>query len=181
MTAAKLAEHMAMTAMGARQHLLQLQSEGIVKNEKRAEKVGRPSLYWHLTGAGHRQFTDTHDSFSSEILVAVRNTFGDAGVDRVLAAREDRILADYQLHLFDFDTLPERLAQLVTLREKEGYMASMQKTDAGFLLIEDHCPICHAAQTCRAICHSELDIFSRCFADLAKVTRVRFHIRIISK
>jgi predicted ArsR family transcriptional regulator len=171
LTAGNLAEKMAMTAMGARQHLLQLQSDGIVKSEKRAEKVGRPSLYWRLTNIGHQHFTDTHDLLSAEILIAVQSAYGDEGVNKILSTREERILAEYQLHLFDYETLPERLAQLVILREKEGYMASMARTASGFLLIEDHCPICHAAQTCTAICDSELAVFTRCFSDLAQVAR----------
>jgi predicted ArsR family transcriptional regulator len=31
----------------------------------------------------------------------------------------------------------------------------------GFLLVENHCPICAAARTCQGLCASELEVFRR--------------------
>jgi predicted ArsR family transcriptional regulator len=38
-------------------------------------------------------------------------------------------------------------------------MARIDRDDDGLLLIEDHCPICAAAESCQSFCRSELSIF----------------------
>jgi hypothetical protein len=41
-----------------------------------------------------------------------------------------------------------------------GYMARVEAVaDEGFLLVEDHCPICAAAMTCQGFCSVELQVF----------------------
>lgn len=172
MTSGDVAERMAMTSMGARQHLLQLQTDGIVSSKSRAEKVGRPSLYWQLTREGHAQFTDGHDTFSAELISAIECTLGDDGLRNVLVAREQKIMSEYKRKLIQFADLERRLFELVTIREQEGYMASYTQSSNGFILTENHCPICTVAQTCHAICQSELTIFKDCFDDLASVSRL---------
>lgn len=62
----------------------------------------------------------------------------------------------------------ERLAQL---RSDEGYMAEVRLLPDGFMLIENHCPICTAATSCQQFCKTELDVFQRLFEDKAVVTR----------
>jgi predicted ArsR family transcriptional regulator len=34
-------------------------------------------------------------------------------------------------------------------------------TGGGFLLVENHCPVCAAARTCQGLCASELEVFRR--------------------
>jgi predicted ArsR family transcriptional regulator len=53
-----------------------------------------------------------------------------------------------------------RIEKLAQLRSREGYMAEWRQQDDGsFLLIENHCPICAAAQLCQGFCRAELEIF----------------------
>lgn len=172
MTSAAVAKHLCMTSMGARQHLLQLQEQGKVWGEKRAEKVGRPSLYWRLTALGHQSF-NVHDyRFSNELLIAIQDAMGDEGVQVVLDSRQDRTLRSYRARLMECIDLHSRLVELVIIREQEGYMASMYESDGHYYFVEDHCPICEVAKQCNNLCDSELQVFQLCFADLARVSRV---------
>ena len=38
-------------------------------------------------------------------------------------------------------------------------MASSARTKDGWLLVENHCPICAAAQVCQGLCDGELALF----------------------
>ncbi|HEX5135390.1 MAG TPA: hypothetical protein VFY93_00325 [Planctomycetota bacterium] len=38
-------------------------------------------------------------------------------------------------------------------------MAERSRDGKGFLLVEDHCPICAAATACRGLCARRLDLF----------------------
>lgn len=40
-------------------------------------------------------------------------------------------------------------------------MAELEPTADGFILIENHCPICKAATRCPSLCQSELNVFRR--------------------
>jgi len=43
---------------------------------------------------------------------------------------------------------------------RRGYMARLERhPGGGFLLIEDHCPICAAAAVCQGFCSIEIDVF----------------------
>ena len=55
--------------------------------------------------------------------------------------------------------LAKRVQQLAKIRADEGYMAEVKRDGAGFLFIENHCPICAAATVCQGFCASELDLF----------------------
>lgn len=160
-TAKQLAEDMSITTMGARQHLQSLEEDGVLSFYDVKVKVGRPTRHWSLTKKGHARFADRHGELTIQVIDAVEHVFGKEGVEKVTAEREAQTLALYQDTLNKFSTLEEKLQALVKMREQEGYMAELEQTEQGYLLIENHCPICKAATRCPNLCTSELNIFQR--------------------
>ena len=51
-------------------------------------------------------------------------------------------------------------------------MAQARRDGEGWLLVENHCPICAAASQCTRLCANELDVFERVLGPDARVTRV---------
>jgi predicted ArsR family transcriptional regulator len=51
-------------------------------------------------------------------------------------------------------------------------MAEYSKDDKGYLLVENHCPICAAAKICQGFCTSELNTFKFILGNDVSVTRV---------
>jgi len=160
-TAKQLAEDMSITTMGARQHLQSLEEDGILSFYDVKVKVGRPTRHWSLTKKGHARFADRHGELTIQVIDAVEHVFGKEGVEKVTAEREAQTLALYQKTLNQLSTLEEKLQALVNMREQEGYMAELEQTEQGYLLIENHCPICKAATRCPNLCTSELNVFQR--------------------
>jgi predicted ArsR family transcriptional regulator len=64
------------------------------------------------------------------------------------------------------------VARLAKIRAREGYMAEWRRDGDGFLLVENHCPICAAATACQGFCRSELEIFRDALGGDAEVERV---------
>mgnify|MGYP000058890485 CR=1 FL=1 len=170
MSAKALAQALGMTAMGAGQHLNKLLEKGWVKNSALKTGRGRPSSVWGLTASGHAQYTDRHAHLTLDLIKLVEVNFGPQGLDQIIEARSQQSLAGYLQELSGLQ-LEERLKRLAQLRSEEGYMAKAIETEEGFLLIEDHCPICSAAKTCQGFCKTELENFQACFAGLAEVSR----------
>ncbi len=172
-TAQQLAEHLQLTSMGVRRHLEQGQEKGLLLTEDRADKVGRPARYWLLSEAGHARFPDRHSELTVQLIAQVRTLFGEAGLDKLITAREQTSEVSYASRMAGSKTLSQKVARLVEARDAEGYMAEMQKqADGSFLLVENHCPICAAAAECQGFCKSELDVFRRTLGPGSRVERV---------
>lgn len=160
LTAATLAKLLHITPMGVRQHLARLALADYVSHADVRNGVGRPKRHWQLTSKAAARFPDSHAQISVELLTAVRSVFGIRGLDRLIAERERETLAKYKREMRGARTVADRVRKLARLRTEEGYMAECTPTaDGGILLVENHCPICAAAQSCRGFCRSELDIF----------------------
>jgi predicted ArsR family transcriptional regulator len=172
-TAQQLAGLMDLTSMGARRQLEAWQEKGMVSYEDVADKPGRPSRRWLLTEAGHARFPDRHADLTVQLIDQVRGLFGDAGLEKLIVAREAASEQQYRQHLQGVRALPQRVAALAQARTSEGYMAEVQAQDDGsLLLVENHCPICAAARQCQKFCRSELDVFQRVLGPGCSVGRV---------
>jgi predicted ArsR family transcriptional regulator len=166
-----LAETTGITRHAARQQMERLAAEGLVEHVVERAGVGRPRRLWSLTGKGHQRFPDTHAQMTVELIEAVRDEFGDAGLDRLVARRERAMEAGYRAALDGAAGLEARLERLAELRSAEGYMAEWsRREDGSYLFVENHCPICAAAAACQGFCRSELMLFEMMLAP-AKVNR----------
>lgn len=167
-----LARGLGISRQAARLHLEKLEAQGLVAGADMAQGVGRPKRVWSLTPAGHGRFPDTHAQMTVELIEAVREEFGPEGLNRLVARRERGVAQAYAQAMGGETGLEARLERLASLRRAEGYMAHWSaQSGGGYLLVEDHCPICAAAQACQGFCRSELALFEMLLAP-AKVERV---------
>ncbi|MFM5075240.1 helix-turn-helix transcriptional regulator [Aeromonas hydrophila] len=163
-SAAELGEQLQMTSMGARQHLMTLEADGWVSFNDEARGRGRPVRLWHLTEQAWQRFPDSHSELTLQLIDNIQQLFGEVGMERLIAQREQQQLVRYQAELTQ-PALADRLAALTAQRTREGYMADFrQEEDGSWLLWESHCPICAAARACRGFCRSELEMFRRLLA-----------------
>jgi len=158
--AADLSRDLGVSAMAVRQHLYALQEEGLVGFTEQARPRGRPIKLWHLTEAADRYFPDAHAELTVGLLHSMRAAFGEAGLNRLLSVRGREQADGYAERMDGNRGLRARLDALAAIRTEEGYMAEVQEDpDGGFLLIENHCPICRAAAACTGLCAAELLVF----------------------
>jgi predicted ArsR family transcriptional regulator len=167
-----VADGLQISRQAARLHLEKLEGQGLVETTDERDGVGRPKRAWSLTPAGQGRFPDTHAQMTVELIEAVREEFGAAGLDRLVTRREKATAQAYRQALEQDEGLEARLERLAEFRRAEGYMAEWRaEPDGGYLLIENHCPICAAAQACQGFCRSELALFEMLLAP-ARVERV---------
>lgn len=169
-----LSNQLDMTTMGIRQHLLDLQSKGLVaQTDAEKQTRGRPIHLWTLTKTGHQRYPDSHAQVTVELINVIKSSFGDDGLNRVIGQRAEQVTRDYLDALAELPTdLASRITGLAKLRSAEGYMAEVRLLPDGWLLIENHCPICAAAQECQQFCSTELDSFQTVLGKQANVVRV---------
>jgi predicted ArsR family transcriptional regulator len=166
-----LAAALGISRQATLQHLERLVAEGLVSHVDERRGVGRPRRLWSLTQKAQARFPDTHAQLTLEMLDALRAEFGEAGLERLIARREQATAKGYAAALAGCETLQARVARLAELRAAEGYMAEWQADGDGFLLVENHCPICAAAAACQGFCRAELQAFGEALGPGASVRR----------
>jgi len=134
--------------------------------------MGRPAKVWSLTPAADRYFPDAHAELTVSLLNAIKDNFGEKGLDRLVAARARQQVDAYGKEVSKSDPLVRRLKALAGIRSEEGYMAEVRsQKDGSFLFIENHCPICAAATTCTGLCSAELTVFQSVLGPDTRVER----------
>lgn len=158
-TAEDLARPLGITPMAVRQHLYALAEEGLLDHVAEPGRVGRPAKLWRLTDAANRHFPDAHAELSVSLIELMRQTFGEAGLEKLIEARTREQIADYCARIGEVAGLGDRVTALAAIRSAEGYMAEAAPDGENWLLVERHCPICVAAAGCTGICASEKEVF----------------------
>lgn len=160
MDCAQLAARLEVTPMAVRQHLNALLEQKLIAAEERPAPIGRPAKYWRLTREADRLFPDAYAELSVSLIDAMRDAYGADGLQRVLESRYDRQQASYAKRIGRSLPLKKKVQALACLRTEEGYMAEVSpEENGGYLLIENHCPICAAATVCKGFCEMELQLF----------------------
>lgn len=172
LTATEIAKELNITTEGARLQLLKLTEEGLIQSVNESRGVGRPTQYFSLTELGNKGFPDTHAELTVKLIQLMKETLGEEALQSVISAGEERAKQRYQQQLNQTESLEARVKMLAEIRSREGYMAEYSKDDKGYLLVENHCPICAAAKICQGFCTSELNIFKFILGNDVSVTRV---------
>jgi predicted ArsR family transcriptional regulator len=172
LSTAELARVLGVTGEAARQQLVRLEAEGLVEGRRESGRVGRPRQSWSLTAQAQGRFPDTHPELTVQLIGSIERTLGAAALDRVIDARQEEQRKVYLEALRGARTLRDRLHRLAAVRSAEGYMAAVRKSGGGYLLIENHCPICAAARVCQGFCRSELELFRDVLGEGTEVERV---------
>ena len=167
-----LAARLGISAMGVRQHLYELEAEGLITHSEEPRPIGRPAKRWRLTPAADRFFPDAHQDLAVDLIASMTEAFGTEGLQKLLAVRTKSQTVAYQRALKGARSLKSRLEALAARRTAEGYMAEVQRQGPDdYLLIENHCPVCSAARICQGLCASELDVFRAVLGSDAQVER----------
>ena len=172
-TASELAKRLAITSVGARQHLRGLADDELVEFEDQAGQVGRPRRVWKVASGAAEHFPDSHSELALGMLKAAQDAFGPGGLAKLIKARGAKQIEDYRGRMPGPSApLKERVAALTAIRSEEGYLAEYTKSGStGFRLIENHCPICVAASACVGLCDIELRLFQQVLGGKIKVER----------
>jgi predicted ArsR family transcriptional regulator len=156
-----IASALGVTAMAVRQHLYALEDDGLVTFAAAPKDGGRgrPSKLWRADAVADALFADAHADLSVELIGNIKQVFGERGLDKLIAKRTEQQSAAYRAALASATTLKDKVKRLARLRNEAGYMAEAVPDGDGFLMIENHCPICRAAAACTGLCRQELDVF----------------------
>jgi DeoR family transcriptional regulator, suf operon transcriptional repressor len=179
--AQELADHLQISPQAIRRHLKDLETEGLILHEAVQVGMGRPNHLYQLSPQGRDRFPDRYDEFAISFLDTLTETVGHDQVSTILQKQWERKAQEYRDRLGS-GSLQERVANLVKLRNAEGYMAEWYlvesenpeaQIDPKFIITEYNCAISHIAQSFPNICGHELEMFAAALQD-CKVERTHW-------
>ncbi len=167
-TVDEMADALAITVAGARQHLTALVDQGLVAaREDAATTRGRPRLRYRVTHAADGIFPKAYGELTNELL----GYLDDPALEEALFdRRRDQRIAAAEARLAGLD-LEGRVTELTRILDEDGYMAAWERLDdASFVIAEQNCAIAAVARAHPCACRSEID-FIRAVLPTAEVER----------
>ncbi len=160
-TVAELAEHLGVSEVAARRHLVVLEEDGFVASQtvKQAGR-GRPASHYTLTDDAQALFPHRYDRLASEVLDFLTEEHGRSGLRAFLRWRLAREAAELS-EAVTAEDLHERLDQLAEALSDAGFAATVEPSEDGFRLVQNHCTIADVAKEHPEVCAYEAAAFSQ--------------------
>lgn len=172
LAAKDLAERFVVSANAVRRHLKELEADGLVEHTRERRGHGAPTYAYQLTADGEGLFPKRYDEALTDVLTFVARTIGRSEVQRIFAERfrahADRLQAELAAASFE-----EKVAAVVDLLSRQGFMADW-KVEGGRVHIAEHnCAVQAAAERFPEICAAEADFLRRVLAtDVQRQTHI---------
>ncbi len=171
-TAPELAAEFGLTDTAIRQHLEALENAELVERVTAPSSGrGRPPTHWRLAASASSLFADRHSDLTVELIVSIRDALGEEALEAVVRTRAERQLANYRVAIDDSASVSDRVHRIAELRSAEGYLAEAVESDGHMTLVEHHCPIRDAADSCAGLCSAELNLFQKALGPDVTVAR----------
>jgi predicted ArsR family transcriptional regulator len=169
-TVDELSAKLKISSMGVRQHLVSLESEGLIEHHSEKRGIGRPSYVYSLAEQGDELFPRRYAQLALDLLETVRALDGREGLERLFEARIQQNARRYLARL-EGKSLKAQVRELARIRTEEGFMADWRTLDENtFRLREQNCAVYRVACNCEEICVYEQELFNRVLAE-AEVRR----------
>ena len=183
-TAQALAEDFEVSAQAIRRHLKDLEAEALIEHRAVHEGMGRPNHLYRLSAKGRDRFPAQYDAFAISLLDTLAETVGKDQVGTILRKQWERKAVEYRERV-GTGSVAERVANLVNLRQAEGYMAEWHEVDPSeevnpndgqidgaadhigpcYIITEYNCAISHIAASFPSVCGHELEMFQLALSD----------------
>lgn len=154
-----------LTRTTLREHLGQLERDGLVERSTKRQGRGRPSLRYHLTPEGERLFPSRDHVLLGRLLAFLQHE----GDERLLRAFFEQFWAErlreieYRFSKLGAGDPDERLAVLEELLREQGFMPEVHQHEEGLVIRECNCPFPEAVKHTRLPCQLEAAFFEKIF------------------
>src|SRR6476660_533776 len=166
----ELAGVLGVTVSAVRQHLSALQADGWVLHRQVRAGPGRPHHLYRLSPEGDRLFPRAYAAITIDLLAEAEAEDPEI-VERMFERRRARRVERAKVRL-EGKSLPERVHELTSILDEDGYLAeAIDLPDGKFRIVEHNCAILAFASKYGTACGTELEFIREVLAD-ANVERV---------
>jgi len=160
LTVNELTDHLDITHMAVRKHLISLEKDGLIKTKEVKQPMGRPLQTYSLSDKAEEYFPKNYEGISLEFLHDIKEIHGEEVVQQLFKKREARLIDEYSQRVQRKDSATEKLQEIVNIQNEKGYMADLTKIDDDtYEITEYNCPILSVAKDFKIACKCETDMF----------------------
>lgn len=154
-----LAEVANVSPVTVRHHLNALQADGLIESSSIRRKVGRPYYVYNLSEKGQELFPKRYVRLTTRLLDELKTRLPEEVVQDVF---ESVVLGVVDEHKGEYEHLgfEERLDYLVELLADEGFLASWESTEEGYMIREYSCPYISVGQEHDEICTIDKELIT---------------------
>ena len=159
-SAETIASDLGVTPNAVRQHLTNLERDGLVVSHPERRARGRPSLLFNLTERADSVFPKRYGQLATMVLQEVQDLGGPEALDeifsRVAARHADAISRDIEGLPFD-----EKLERVVAWISRAGTLAEQTEAEDGVHVTIHNCPFRNTALKFPQVCTITPQLISR--------------------
>ncbi len=154
-----MAKQLAVTEMAVRRHLNNMERDGLVETTLVRQPMGRPSHKYSLTINSESQFPNNYHNLTLDLLDELASSSDENVIGRLFDKRKEKLVRKYADRM-SANTLQDKVIELATIQNDNGYMAVWEQDDQGnYVINEFNCPIAQVANKYNHACESELALF----------------------
>lgn len=159
-SASHISDALGLSAAGVRRHLDNIVADGLAETVDAPRSTaagsrgrGRPARLFRLTDAGRGQFGHDYDSLALLALRALRETGGDAAVERFADQRMEELFSGVDPD--DGAPVDEKARRIAGALTARGYAATVDHACGGVQICRHHCPVQDVAHEFPELCTAE--------------------------
>ena len=148
------------TAVTVRHHLSRLQEEGFVTSPQLRHRntPGRPQHIYALTDKAAAQFPNNYQRLAAGLMTQLEARLPENQVNVILEGVAENLAAGMNV---PEGPLSARMDSVVQFLNQQGYEASWECCDEGYLLHTCNCPYNHISKDSSALCDMDMRLISR--------------------
>jgi predicted ArsR family transcriptional regulator len=146
-----ISAQLGITPNAVRQHLTNLERDGLVKSEPVRSKRGRPSLMFSLTDKADAAFPKRYGQLASMILNELSDMGGPELLDEVFRRVAHRYAGTIEAQVQDL-SFEEKLDRVVQLIGRAGTLAEREECPEGVKVTIHNCPFRNTALKYPQVC-----------------------------
>jgi predicted ArsR family transcriptional regulator len=161
-TIARLVSKLNISSEGVRQHLVQLERDGLIKRftKRNASGGGRPAIKVCLTTKGETLFPKQYEALTIEVIDTVAKQLGEDAMKKVLSTMSEARVKEWEWRLSGL-SLTERVSALKDLYITNDNYMDVEHSGETIRLIERNCPFHDVALQRPILCNVTLSTLTR--------------------
>lgn len=164
----ELTRSLGLAPMTVRQHLAELERDGLVAASEVRRPTGRPHFVYALTAGGEETFPRRYDVLAELILKEVASLEPDDIADLDSSRRTELVLervaervASEHRSRFEGKELPDRVELLTAFLQEESGFAEYERTEKGWEVRDYNCAYHKLVDSNQNVCHWHLTLMQK--------------------
>jgi len=157
------------TAVTVRHHLNELQKNELITTPRLRHRStpGRPQHVYELTEQALEHFPDNYQRLAAGLLTQIRQHLPEDGVNVIIEGLATDMATEAHITA---ETMPERLDQVIAYLNDNGYNATWEPNDDGYVLYTHNCPYHQLAHKTDTLCNMDMRLISSMLGVVPRMT-----------